>query len=90
MDIKFFLSAFSTVFLAELGDKTQLAALSLASKSKAPLTVFLGSVSAYIVVTLLTVLLGQLLGKFIPVQFIRFGAASAFIVIGILMFIGKI
>lgn len=90
MDMKFFLSAFSTVFLAELGDKTQLAALSLASKSKTPLTVFLGSVSAYILVTLATVFLGHLLGKFIPVQFIRFGAATAFIIIGILMFAGKL
>ncbi len=87
---KFFFSAFSAVFLAELGDKTQLAGLSLVSKTKAPWTVFLGSVSAYAIVTLLTVFLGHLLGRFIPANIIRVAAASVFIVIGILMLVGRI
>jgi putative Ca2+/H+ antiporter (TMEM165/GDT1 family) len=67
-----------------------LAGLTLVSKSKAPWPVFLGSVSAYILVTIGTVFLGQLLGKFIPENFIRFGAALVFIAIGILMLVGKL
>jgi len=90
MDGKFFLTAFSTVFLAELGDKTQLVGLTLVSKSKAPWPVFLGSVSAYIIVTLVTVFLGHLVGKFIPDSFIRVSAALVFIVIGVLMLVGKL
>ena len=90
MDWKVFFATFGVVFLAELGDKTQLAGLNLAAKSRMPFLVFLGSVSAYAVVTLITVLLGDTLTKFIRPEYIKYGAASIFIVIGILMFSGKL
>jgi putative Ca2+/H+ antiporter (TMEM165/GDT1 family) len=90
MDWKIFLSTFSVVFLAELGDKTQLAGLNLAAKSKMPFLVFFGSVSAYAVITLITVMLGDTIARFIKPEFIRYGAASLFIIIGILMFSGKV
>jgi len=90
MDWKMFFATFGVVFLAELGDKTQLAGLNLAAKSRMPFLVFLGSVSAYAVVTLITVLLGDTLTKFIRPEYIKYGAASIFIVIGILMFSGKL
>ena len=90
MDWKIFFSTFGVVFLAELGDKTQLASLNLAAKSKMPLLVFLGSVSAYAVITLITVVLGDTVAKFIRPEIIRYGAASLFIIIGVLMFSGKV
>jgi len=90
MDWKVFLATFSTVFLAELGDKTQLAGLSLASRSKMPLIVFLGSVSAYTIVTIITVLIGAALGRFIRPEYIRYTAAIMFIIIGLLILWGKI
>jgi putative Ca2+/H+ antiporter (TMEM165/GDT1 family) len=90
MSWKIFFVTFGVVFLAELGDKTQLAGLNLAAKSKMPLLVFLGSVSAYTLVTLITVLLGGTIAKIIRPEYIRYGAATLFIVIGILMFSGKV
>ncbi len=89
MDFKIFLSAFSAVFFAELGDKTQIAALSLSAKSRLPLSVFAGSVSAYVVITLATVLLGGILAKYIKPEYIRYGSACIFIVIGIAILAGK-
>ncbi len=90
MDWKLFFATFGVVFLAELGDKTQLASLNLAAESKMPWLVFLGSVSAYAVITLITVMLGDTIAKFVKPEFIRYGAASLFIIIGVLMFSGKI
>ncbi|UCC95265.1 MAG: TMEM165/GDT1 family protein [Candidatus Omnitrophota bacterium] len=90
MDWKIFLATFGTIFLAELGDKTQVANLCLAAKSKSWFSVFLASVAAFSIVTLVTVSLGGLLCKFIRPDHIRYGAASLFVIIGLLMFFGKI
>ncbi|MCM8783926.1 MAG: TMEM165/GDT1 family protein [Candidatus Omnitrophica bacterium] len=90
MPFKIFLSIFSAVFFAEMGDKTQLAGLSLVSRTKSPWLVFLGSVSAYTIVTLFTVCFGHLLGRYLPENFIRFVSASIFIIIGIFMLLGKV
>ncbi len=90
MDWKVFFATFGTVFLAELGDKTQLAGLTLAAESGNPFLVFLGSVSAYAVITLVTVFIGDSLSKFIRPEYIKYGAASLFIIVGLLMFSGKL
>ena len=60
------LTTFTTVFLAELGDKTQLAALLLSAESGRPGIVFLGSSLALISSSLVGVLLGRWLAKVIP------------------------
>jgi len=52
--------------------------------------VWLGSVAAYIVVTAITVLIGATLAKFIKPELIRYAGAFLFVIIGVLMFIGKI
>lgn len=58
-----FLSTFVTIFLAELGDKTQVATLLLSAQSRSPVVVFLGAGLALISTSLLGVLLGQWLAK---------------------------
>ncbi len=90
MDWKVFFATFGVVFLAELGDKTQLASLNLAAESKMPWLVFLASVSAYAVITLITVLLGDTIAKHVKPEYIRYGAASLFVVMGVLMFADKV
>ena len=90
MDWKIALATFSAVFFAELADKTQLVGIGISAKSGKPLSVWVGSVSAYVIVTALSVLLGTYLGKFIKPEFIRYGGAFLFILIGMLMFLGKI
>ncbi|MEY3735802.1 MAG: hypothetical protein RLZZ624_861 [Cyanobacteriota bacterium] len=61
-----FLTTCTTVFLAELGDKTQLAALLLSAESGRPLIVFIGSSLALISSSLVGVLLGRWLARVIP------------------------
>ncbi len=90
MDWKILVATFTAVFLAELADKTQLVGLGMAAKSGKPLTVWLGSVSAYIIITAITVLICASLAKYIKPELIRYIGASIFVVIGMLMFWGKI
>jgi len=86
MNGKIFLMTFTAVFLAELADKTQIVGMAMAAKSGKPVVVWLGSVSAYLVITILTVLLGAALGKYLKPDLIRYLGGSLFVVIGMLMF----
>ncbi len=88
--MKTFWITFATLFLAELGDKTQLAVITLTSRTKDPLWVLLGAVSALAIVTLLGVVAGEALVRIVPEQIIKKIAASAFVVIGLLMLFGKL
>lgn len=90
MDWKIFFATFGAIFLAELADKTQLVGIGMTAKSGKPLSVLLGSVSAYIIITAVSVLIGAVLGRYIKPEIIRYGGASVFVLIGILMFLGKI
>ena len=85
MDWKVFLATFGAVFFAELADKTQLVGIGMAAKTGKPVSVWLGSVSAYVIVTVISVFLGAVLAKFIRPELIRYIGASLFIVIGFLM-----
>ncbi len=85
MDWKIFLATFGAVFFAELADKTQLVGIGMAAKTGKPVSVWLGSVSAYIIVTVISVFLGAILAKFIRPELIRYVGASLFIIIGFLM-----
>lgn len=89
MDWKIFLTTFGTIFLAELGDKTQLAAIMMTSKTKLPLSVFTGASLALCLVTLVGVLLGEGLIAVIPQNVLKKVAALAFVAIGLWMFLGK-
>jgi putative Ca2+/H+ antiporter (TMEM165/GDT1 family) len=89
MDWKVFLTTFGTIFLAELGDKTQLATIVMTSKTKLPLSVFIGASLALCLVTLAGVLFGEGLIAIIPQNILKKVAALAFIAIGIWMFVGK-
>lgn len=90
MEWKIFGTAFLTLFLAELGDKTQLAVITLTAKSDSKLAVFLGASTALILVTLLAVLFGGLLTQYVPAEWLQRIVASAFIIIGVLMLWGKL
>jgi putative Ca2+/H+ antiporter (TMEM165/GDT1 family) len=89
MDWKVFLTTFGTIFLAELGDKTQLATIMMTSKTKLPLSVFIGASLALCLVTMAGVLFGEGLIAIIPQNILKKVAALAFIAIGVWMFVGK-
>jgi len=83
MDVKLFWIVFSTVFLAELGDKTQIATLLFASDADNPrLTVLVASACALILTSAIGVLAGALLAQYINPRFLSWGAGVAFIAIG--------
>jgi Ca2+/H+ antiporter, TMEM165/GDT1 family len=80
-----FLSTFITIFLAEMGDKTQLATLLMTAQSHSPLSVLLGSGLALIATSLVGVLLGRWLAKVIAPETLDILAAVLMLVIAILL-----
>jgi putative Ca2+/H+ antiporter (TMEM165/GDT1 family) len=83
-------STFVAVFFAELGDKTQLSTMMLASSKKAPVSVFVGSAVALVLSSLIGVLVGDTLYRVVPAHIIRTVAGVGFLVIGALILFGKI
>ncbi|MDD5629105.1 MAG: TMEM165/GDT1 family protein [Elusimicrobia bacterium] len=78
---------FAAVFLAEFGDKTQLVAVTLTASTKKPWAVFLGASLALTAVTAVGVLFGQVALKFVPEAVLHRIAATAFIAIGVWMWV---
>jgi Ca2+/H+ antiporter, TMEM165/GDT1 family len=89
MDWKIFGTAFLTLFLAELGDKTQLAVITMTANTESKVSVFLGASLALVTVTILGVVFGGVLSQYIPTEYLQKIVAAAFIVIGVLMLFGK-
>ena len=83
MDWKVMLTVFSAVFIAELGDKTQLATLLFAAdKEVSKWTVFFGASLALILASAIGVLAGSLLSQYLNEKVLSWLAGSLFIVIG--------
>jgi Ca2+/H+ antiporter, TMEM165/GDT1 family len=85
MDLKLMLTTFGMVFLAELGDKTQLATMAFSAEGKSRLAVFLGSAGALTLTSLLAVVFGAAIAKLIPPNYIKAGAGVLFVVLGFWM-----
>lgn len=90
MDFKLFIITFVSIFLAELGDKTQLATVGFASAGKSPATVFLGAICALILSSLLGVIVGANLQKILPIKTVHIISGVLFIVIGSLLIVRTI
>ena len=89
MDWRIFLTTFGVIFLAEMGDKTQLAAMTMAAQTKRPWTVFLAASLALACVSALGGIVGGTLGHYLPLIWIKRAAAVGFIVIGVLILLDK-
>jgi putative Ca2+/H+ antiporter (TMEM165/GDT1 family) len=84
MDPKTLLVVFVTVFLAELGDKTQLATLLFATDGDASrMTVFVGASLALIASSAVAVLAGSMLSSYLDARLLSYGAGVLFIAIGV-------
>ncbi len=90
MDLKIFASTFLLIFLAELGDKTQLAVVALSAKEKTPLTIFFSALFGFALATIIAIIIGTIGAKFLPLEIIQKVAAIAFIIIGVLILFDKI
>ncbi len=89
MDWKLFVSTFTLVFLAEIGDKTQLATLSMASGTKSRGSVFWGSALALVATSAIAVLVGDGLGRAVPAVWLKRAAGVSFVVLGVLFLMAK-
>jgi Ca2+/H+ antiporter, TMEM165/GDT1 family len=83
MDWKLALTTFTAIFLAEMGDKTQIAVITMTASSRKPLSVFLGGAVALALVTALGVLVGGAVDRYVPAWLLPKLAAVLFVVIGI-------
>ncbi len=89
MDWKILLSSFGLVFLAELGDKTQLTTMMLTARSNAPAFVFAGAAAALVLSALLGTVFGEALDKVVPQSLIQVGAGVAFIGVGTFLLLNR-
>jgi putative Ca2+/H+ antiporter (TMEM165/GDT1 family) len=84
MDLKIFVTVFITIFIAEIGDKTQLATLLFAAdREVSKLTVFAGASLALITAAGIGVLAGGLISNYISEKVLNYLAGSGFIAIGL-------
>ncbi len=86
---KVFFTTFGVMFLAELGDKTQLAVISCASRFRSPWTVFAGAALAMVLATAIGTAVGSFLPAVLGERTIRFVSGGLFIVFGVLILAGK-
>lgn len=89
MDWRVLFTTFGIIFLAEMGDKTQIAAMTMAAEKKRPWEVFLGASIGLAAVSAIGIVVGTALGHYLPVEWIKRVAGAAFVVIGVLILIGK-
>ncbi|HXG41666.1 MAG TPA: TMEM165/GDT1 family protein [Dehalococcoidia bacterium] len=90
MDWRVLSSAFGLIFLAELGDKTQLAVVAMAAREKAPLVILAGALAGFLLATVIAVVVGLVGARFVPTEVIEKVAAVAFIVIGVLILLDRL
>jgi putative Ca2+/H+ antiporter (TMEM165/GDT1 family) len=90
MDLKLFATVFATIFVAELGDKTQLATLLYASDAAHPkLTVFAASATALVLTSAIGVLAGALVAAYVSPAVLRWVAGLGFIGVGLWVLLAR-
>ena len=90
MELRTFLTVFASVFVAELGDKTQLATLLFASdRQTSKLTVFAASASALVLTSALGVLAGGVISEYVSPRLLRWIAGGGFIAVGLWVLLAR-
>ena len=89
MDWQVFFTTFTMIFIAEMGDKTQFAALAASAGSKSTVSVLLAVVLALSFAGVLGVIAGKYLGEFLNPQYIKWVSGTLFIGIGAWILLGK-
>jgi len=85
MDIRLAFITFMTIFLAEIGDKTQLAVFAFSLKNESKISVFIGASFALVLSSLIAVVAGAYVEEFVSPHYIRLISGILFILIGIWM-----
>ncbi len=89
MDWKLLGVSFLTVFLAEIGDKSQMAAIALSGSSAHPRSVFVGTVTALVLASFLGILAGEGVAQVFPTRIVKAIAALGFLIMGIRLLLPK-
>tara|TARA_Y100000741_G_scaffold184068_1_gene139873 strand:- start:158 stop:457 length:300 start_codon:yes stop_codon:yes gene_type:complete len=89
MILSLLVSTFVTIFIAELGDKTQLATLTMSGTSNKPFAVFLGSSTALVLASLVGALAGGSISNFVPEIILKSIASVTFFILGIRLFLNS-
>ena len=90
MELRLFATVFATVFVAELGDKTQLATLLYATDAANPkLTIFAASAAALVLTSALGVLAGATIAEYVNPKVLRWVAGSGFIAVGVWVLLAR-
>lgn len=84
-ELKIFISTFFTIFLAELGDKTQLTTLLMVAGTRSPWVVFLGAGAALVLTSLLGVLLGRWIASKVSPRTLETSAGAMLLLISVLL-----
>ena len=90
MILSLLLSTFLTIFIAELGDKTQLATLTMSGTSNKPLAVFLGSSTALVTASFIGALAGGSISNFVPEIILKSIASLTFFILGTKLFMNSL
>lgn len=90
MDWKALAVTFGLVFIAELGDKTQLATMMLAAESRSTAAVFAGALAALALSSLIGVLAGDWIARMVPLNVLQTAAGAAFVAIGLFLMAGRL
>jgi len=86
MDVKTLAAVFTAVFIAEMGDKTQLATMLFASdKEVSKWTIFLGASLALVTASGIGVMAGSALSEYVNEKYLHYAAGIGFVIIGIWM-----
>jgi putative Ca2+/H+ antiporter (TMEM165/GDT1 family) len=88
MDWKLFASTFAAIFLAEMGDKTQLATMSLAAGSSR-WVVFAAAATALVATSAVAVVAGEAVARLVPALWVRRAAGLVFVVLGLVYLLGR-
>jgi putative Ca2+/H+ antiporter (TMEM165/GDT1 family) len=89
-NLRLILSTFTMIFLAELGDKTQVSIFALATNRRAFLSVVVGAAAALVLTTVIAAALGSLVGRYVPERIIKFVSAGVFLAFGVLTLVEAI
>jgi putative Ca2+/H+ antiporter (TMEM165/GDT1 family) len=85
LDLKLVASTFGLIFLAELGDKTQLSVITLVARHGTPWSIFVGAALGLVAVTALGAAFGQGVAALLPQDVLKKGAAALFVVMAALI-----
>jgi putative Ca2+/H+ antiporter (TMEM165/GDT1 family) len=88
--LKLFFSTFFIVFIAEMGDKTQIASFSLAADKGNMLSVIIGAGLALTTATLVAVLAGHLIARYIPKKALKIVSGLLFIGTGVVLLVSRL